>query len=304
MARLLPLTAMLPAFLLTIHGVLADGSASMLLHDARAVHDVALLQREPEVPGRTWVVLRIVPGDDSGAALVTGAIMVLGKWQRIAITNEPAVPERGSYEWTERQKAHQRAPQPSDFYSPFKSGGVVICGYRAAAEGEARFAPVFLLPDGWESAAATLAEAWNRPAGPPSPRQLVTAAASADPFVAVMAYHQLLESGNIEPALLRMGLTDRDRMRGAAIAYLALTASSGEQRGSILAVLETTIRNARSKSQWDPAALGAFAAKLFADHRANGDEPARMLRLIKEQVGVTGGTTDVLVAEILKVLGL
>jgi hypothetical protein len=69
-------------------------------------------------------------------------------------------------------------------------------------------------------------------------------------------------------------------------------------------VLEMAIRDARSDSEWDPAALGAFAAKLFGDHGVGGDEPARLLRLIKERASVAGGKPDALVAEMLKALRL
>ena len=127
----------------------------VLLHDARAVHDIAVIGLAAYLSdGPPWIVALATPGPRSGKATTPGAyidgktgkvvmppspqtvVMKQGTWQVVA-----GGQGRQEYAWNEPME-RKRVPAPEDQYSPFIHGGDVLFRPAAAVYGSGALAVV------------------------------------------------------------------------------------------------------------------------------------------------------------------
>lgn len=151
----------------------ARPSAARLLHDVRAVADVADfdLAKPVSASSELWVVMRTDPGPTSGSATVSGtwidaatgvitsaqtstepvaSVTRDGEWHILSVLSGASDMKTGRYEWTEPRVQRTRGPTRDDLYDPFAHPAHVVCRFdpeRSAAP----FTEVTVLPAKWES---------------------------------------------------------------------------------------------------------------------------------------------------------
>ncbi len=148
-----------------------------VLHDARAVHDIAVLRfRDFQADGvPSWVLATTTPGPNSGSGTISGALIkaetgefvmppgaepVLlknGSWKAIAAARD-LEHAKGSYSWSESLVEEKRQLTPEDYYSPFIHGGTIVCRPTRGKLGIGQFGPVYLIFPEWGQYVAATAE--------------------------------------------------------------------------------------------------------------------------------------------------
>jgi hypothetical protein len=254
----------------------------VLLHDARAVHDIAVIGLAAYLSdGPPWIVALATPGPRSGKATTPGAyidgktgkvvmppspqtvVMKQGTWQVVA-----GGQGRQEYAWNEPME-RKRVPAPEDQYSPFIHGGDVLFRPAPQVAALADLGPVALLFSGWAQEVAPAlayyrdnAGAFGDKPGPAESRLLMSLLSGQNRLLAVVALRTFQGAGGLTPEQEREYLTRVGAGEFAAIvAYLML---SGPGPGDRLAAEAANAAQATH----DPAklrslGLGAFAAVLF-----------------------------------------
>jgi hypothetical protein len=258
-----------------------------LLHDARAVHDTALLSAQQfAINGAlSWIAARVVQGSQSGAATVrgayirveTGAIVVPenaealvikeGSWRKIAAAGQ--VPEQGDYSWTEPLR-EKRVLLPEDFYSPFVHGGTIVFTPVAAAAGIEQFGTVRLIFTDWsEYVAPAFTFMARRPPSAEKGRlgsselsRLRHLLSQENKLVATLAFRELVASGAMSPKLAANQVLRARAKLGAVYTYIVLT-SPNSKREPLVQEVTKIAKVAREPTTLRSIALGAFAAGLF-----------------------------------------
>jgi len=266
-------------------------AATSLLHDARAVHDVASLQfASYQFDGHpVWVLAVVTPRPDSGAARVPGSftdvktgrtvtpagastvVVKDGTWKVLASVGKGHKPLTNEYAWSEPFGPKQTLTA-EDYYSPFVSGGIILFRPVSGASGVDQFGPVCLLFQDWEPYVRPAFDfAEQHPSlfldGKPAldntaqPTELLS---GPNELLTVWAFRQLLLSGQMSTDRARQRLADSSGYLAAILTYLLLTAPmlEGKTRPAaqeILAVIERSPELAKVQS----VSLGCFAAGLI-----------------------------------------
>ncbi len=142
-------------------------ASTQVVHDARAVHDMADLKLADLSRGnRPWVVSRVRPAPQSGSATIPGAsirgdtgqfvspphsppvVMKLGSLQVLS-GSEPQTKSSETYSWTEPLDEEKRVLSPEDYYSPFMKGGVIINAAQPVSGMGHNLDAIYLTFDDW-----------------------------------------------------------------------------------------------------------------------------------------------------------
>lgn len=266
--------------------------AVALVHDARAVHDVASLQFHDVTAagGPPWVVANVSPGPNSGGSVSPAAvpldlaariqvpkdagavILKTGSWKGVATFPQVGQTQGGSYAWWEPLQ-RKRTLTPEDYYSPFAEGGTILFQPVAGARGIAQFGDVHLLFEGWgPSVGPAFDFVQAHPAlfagvemTPAEAAQLTQVISGKTPLLALFAFRQLLQAAQIRASLAGHLLDSSSPHLAAALTYLLLTIPSlDEQNHPLAEQIPVAIKAAPDVAALRPVGLGAYAVGLFA----------------------------------------
>jgi hypothetical protein len=229
-----------------------------------------------------------MPSPKSGSATVPGAhinadtgefvtpqnaqtvIVKEGKWRVLATSEQMTQYSAGSYSWTEPLTAMKRKLLPEDYYSPFAHGGTIVFRPAPGASGIEQFGTVRLLFPNWgQFVAPAFAFMVSHPAllgdgqvGPTELPQLTQLLSQNNELLAVLAFRELVASGQMAPNLARNQLTNAQANLAAVYTYIALTsqAGGGHQLAQEIAGITKMTHDA---TKLRSIALGAFSAGLF-----------------------------------------
>jgi hypothetical protein len=219
-----------------------------------------------------------------------------GSWKRMDALDPAALPEEGAYSWSEPLRSRTRSVTVDDLYSPFVSGGIILCAHDPKAQGSAQFALVHLVPRGWER---YVKDAWEEFRNEPALRRamlndedyarLKVPAAGPNPVVAVISLRRLVDSGKLPS---NWPPTAADDGRVAELTYLLLR--SGERPADRLRALLDKGGSDAAR----PIAAGVLAAALMgADSAMQENAKALLKELFPETVA------DPYVRKTLEILG-
>ena len=224
-----------------------------VLHDVRAVHDAAILPFALDnLPDAKWLIMRITPAPDSGAAESAGtavdiqsgqvvdtttgqavspraaplALKKSGRWELVSALAPSVLQRNGTYAWGQ-PLLRGRCIQPEDLYSPFITGGIALCRHHSHTSGSKEFDPVYLLPPHWGSETKEAYDTIGRQpvavqaqlsggAGP-TPMRFVSRRNSV---LATMTFRYLLQ-GSYDNALLQTVLLGWSGFRKGVAIYVA-----------------------------------------------------------------------------------
>jgi len=225
-----------------------------LLSDMRATHDTSLL--DPAAAFDRFVVLRVIPSPGSGAMHnAEAAIVESGAWGLLDDLGARGVARRGTFRWSKPLRAHVNKLEAEDYYSPFSSGGIILCELDESRTGSEQFRRVCLLPESWAQAPArAFAKLRQRP---DVLRDFRSVAASGEPLLAAMAFRRLLRThpNAVEVDRLIAGSSGFVR---AELVYLAL-----RERSAAEPALRRAVRPGASPAEPQFTALGIFTAWLL-----------------------------------------
>jgi hypothetical protein len=274
----------------------------VLFHDARAVHDVVSLgMREYLAPGRAWIVAEVTPESHSGSAMVPGAhvdgdtgqmvaspgtktvTIKEGTWK--AVAGSPTEPDKGgTYSWNEPQQ-RSRAPQPEDYYSPFVSGGTILCQRVRDTNGIDQFGPVLLLFSDWGQYVGPASEFVrqhprlfqdNQPA--PDVAWLTSLLAGQNELLATLAWRQLIATGKMTSSLARTHLARAPEHLTAVFAFLLLTAPAPANKDrSLMQEIDKIVNTSQELAKLRSIALACFTVALFESGNADAMSQSKQL---------------------------
>jgi hypothetical protein len=273
--------------LCTVSAALSQSVDYRLIHDARAVHDTALLHLQDfEIDGTpSWIVATITQGPKSGSATIpdayikaeTGTIvtpktsgLVLikeGVWKTIASAGK--APVQDNYSWIESVQ-EKRILQPEDFYSPFTHGGTIVFRLSPGVAEIGQFGTVRLIFPSWARYVAPAfilmgrepALTGTRPVGPSELLLLTQLLSQDNQLVAALAFRELVASGRMTRKRAENQLGRVQGNLGAISSYIALTTRQASRQQLVKAVAQVA-RTTRDPAQLRFIALAAFAAGLF-----------------------------------------
>lgn len=292
-----------------------SGSAQVeLLHDMRAVHDMAVL--DPGAAFGRLVVLRINPSRESGAGQVPerkdapATIVETGTWELLDALGRNGIAPRGTFHWSKALRTHVNRLTAEDYYSPFSKGGIILCELDPERSGMEQFQRVSLLPASWERAPATAFEAVRKQRDafrePPSSgvrHVLSSMAAGGEPLLAIMAFRRLLRTLNATE--LNALVTGSDSFVRAALVYLAVVDAHERRGGAAEKVLRGAVRQPTSVPVLRFTALGVFTARLL-DPGIPGDCPwtTDVLAALQRAARQSGVATDPFFRPLFEIMGL
>lgn len=305
--------------MLPIFPTISPAEEVALLHDARAIHDLATLRFDEYALGGkpSWVLATITPGPHSGAATVPGgyieadtgklvipsgaqtSIIKEGAWKVLAAASPGPNHADGSYSWYEPMEAGRRILHPEDYYSPFAHSCSILFRPMPEKAGMEQFGATRLVfPDWIAGVAAAFAfyQANARLLDPGTqilPRPpLLQLVSQKNPLLASVAFRVLLSLGLVEPEYLRAQVVRRPGPLCAVFGYLAIVTSDPSTTHPWWLELGQSLDKAS-----EPAAralvLGAFAAGLFRAH--DSDHLARakaVLGKARQRLRATGVPID------------
>ena len=232
----------------------ASAAQVKLLGDMRATHDTALL--DPAAAVDRLVVLRITPSPGSGSAREgPAAVVESGSWELVDNLGATPVPPRGTFRWSKPLRAHVNKLTAEDYYSPFSSGGIILCEFHPEGSGSQQFGRVCLLPESWAQAPA---RAFAELRKQPDALRDVRSIAAGEPLVAAMAFRRLLRAQAVNAAELDRLIAGSDGFVRAAFVYLAL-----RERRAVEPALRRVARPGASAAALRFTALGIFTARLL-----------------------------------------
>lgn len=263
-----------------------------VLHDARAVHDMATLDLSGLVQHGTaqWVVARIVPASQSGFATIPGAniradtgqfvnpgnaspvLMKQGHWEVLASSGVQEPPS-GTYSWTEPLATAKRHLTPEDYYSPFVKGGIVIRGSALNKGLSGNQPPVYLTFDNWvQDVPDAIAHAVT-------PQPTSNLLGTPNPLLQVQAFRRLLQSGALQPSQLADAVARASEDVAAVDTYLALVhkRDAGEQLAKLVGA-------SNSDDTCRGIVIGAYAVKLLANNPAAASQATSVLAAARNKL--------------------
>lgn len=246
-------------------------------HNARAVHDTAMLRFSDLAPGGKprWVLARINPTAQSGSAILPGAVIHAGTGRldipsgAVASTLKqgswtPLSPAAGgaggTYTWTEALEEEKRSLTVEDIYSPFAKGGTIVFVPSAQSMGLAQFGSARLVFDDWASFVDTASRyiVDNRTDVEADGAKLLPMLAHENPLVRLSTLRQLLANRQVTPAIVNRFLAGGGHF-ASVVAYMIFASSDGRLSETVLQFVSKTHDPARLR----PVALGAHAALVF-----------------------------------------
>jgi hypothetical protein len=205
--------------------VTPDQAQIMVLHDIRAVHDIAAMRwLSPPISQGQWIIARIEPDPDSGAGTVPGGYIDGSTGQFVAPPDTPpVVVKRGAwtvlaggtesagtirrYDWSEPIRESERTLQAEEMYSPFVRGGVILFRPGETPGAAGFFQDVVLLFPEWSTDAATALtyahqhpSAVRPPAGDLGAKELRGILRGGNRLLTVAAFAQLSSGGHLSMA--------------------------------------------------------------------------------------------------------
>ncbi len=260
-----------------------DLPPSPVAAETRMVHDVATLKPSDyrSADGASWVIARITPAQDSGAA-VTGTSYFdtakgqtvpvpdarrryanRGTWQVVASSN-PSVPAAGRYDWlTLSWLPINRRPlpqTPEHLYSPFIRGGTIVYRWNPAAEGGEQFGNVRMIFPEWRQqvAKALRAASAHAPHTPPLDR----VERDSNPMTAVLDFGDALRDEPVDKIVARLpGLMRVDDLHElSTLVFLCASASRDDDRSRFIETIDASIGRIDDGARLLAIAYGAFAA--------------------------------------------
>jgi hypothetical protein len=260
-----------------------------MLHDARAVHDTALLRfDEFEVNGSPcWVVANVTQGSSSGATTTPGAYikaetgeMVVpenarpvlikeGTWKSVA-TAKCISPTKGSYSWTEVLQ-RKRVLLTEDFYSPFIHGGTIIFRHTPGAVGINQFGAVHLLIPEYVTYVGQASDVFKREmllfqrdASPVRMKRLENEfLTSENKLLRVFAFRALVLSGHMSPNVARDELAVAKGHLRALMSFLLITQSENDAENTLLKEMINLLATMKTLEEMRPIVVSAFSASLL-----------------------------------------
>lgn len=253
--------------------------------DRRAILDVMALPFEKILSsrGHVWVVARMVPAYPGGRGVIPGAYIKAetgevvvppgsrfvvkdeGTYQILRALTGKQLETEGRYGW-ERQEGNRRS-SIEPLYSPFRSGGVVVCRVQEEREGEARFAQVHLIPDGWEAFVAAAVEfcredtqVFDPQVGTQSLARLRQIARHDNPVLAGRACEMLALTGQMSGDEMYQLISSSSGHTQALLLCSILQTAPAASRGYLLEHVRHTVEQANTLANLKGIALGAFAS--------------------------------------------
>jgi len=280
----------------------------MVLHDIRAVHDIASLGwLIPPMSKSRWVIARIEPATGSGAGTVPGGYIDGATGKFVAPPNaSPVTIRKGSwtligggsespgkarpYDWTQPVQQPGRVLAPEDMYSPFVQGGVVAFLPGKESGDRDFFRHVNLLfPDLANDMAAALAYLQEpgivrEPKSDGDAAHLRAMLGSDNEVLAAAALSLLVKAGRFTAADAD-DLLVRAKPRLDAILIYSLLAEGR--------TVEPLIQRARDPDRLRWMALGALAADVFGASQATLGTSARSaLAAARDRLSALGSRPD------------
>lgn len=261
-----------------------------LLHDARAVHDTALLRFQIyKVDGVLfWVLGEVTPGPNSGSITIPGAfinaetgefvtprdpelVMVKeGMWKVLTTAVQDRQKAEASYSWSEPLNQERRVLVPEDFYSPFTHGGKILFLPTPGESGIEQFGPVHLIFPDWERYIAPASVFIEQHRGlfaedearVDNVANLIKLLSSENKLIAVLAFRRLIASKSLTSVIIGKQL-QAERHSSAIFSYLILTLIEPIEKNPLLQEIIHSIEAAQDIERIRAIALSAFAAGLF-----------------------------------------
>ncbi|HXM45786.1 MAG TPA: hypothetical protein VN924_31410 [Bryobacteraceae bacterium] len=289
--------------------VTPDQAQAMVLHDIRAVHDIAALTwLSLAIRQGPWMIARIEPDPDSGAGTVPGGyidgatgrfvappntppvVVKRGAWTVIEGGTEPAASTR-RYDWGEPIHGSERELQPEEMYSPFVRGGVILFrpGTRPGALGF--FQDVVLLFPKWSTDAATAItyarqhpSAFRDSGGGLGVKELRGILGGGNPLLTVAAFAQLSRSGNLSLTEAQDIVLRAEPQLAATLIYCLLIQGRA---------VEPLIERAPQPELLRWMAVGALSVDVFGPQEPAVRTAARGgLALARRRLAALGGNPD------------
>lgn len=265
---------------------------SILLHDARVIHDTASLILDNFVVDgvQSWALANVIPGPRSGSGMIPGAsvnaqtgefvipqgaktvLIKEGRWNMIEATSQYKHKTEASFSWSEPMDKHKRVLLPEDFYSPFAQGGIILFRPMPEQLGIDQFGPVHLLFQEWGQyvvAASAfvknheqLFEADSK-TGPAETNQLMAMLSNENKLIVVLAFRRLIEIERITPDLAAKQLANSKEHLRAILTYMMITDQKPSTDEPFVQVISSCLNNATNVDTIRPIALGAFSAGLL-----------------------------------------
>lgn len=281
-----------------------------VLHDARAVHDLAtfpvLDYRLPD-GSPDWILARIAPSPQSGAATIPGAylrdgklvspantptvIMKIGAWTRLA-SGGPNTHDGGVYSWTEPMGEEKRQLSPEDRYSPFTLGGSVLFRYTPTPPGNPFSAARLIFPD-WAGDApkgARLLLQFSSALERGAEKDLVRLFDLENPLLAAAAFRRLLQTTGVDRTTIPSRYVGSRGHLLAVYTYLLITETPDSD--STRELLRAAYEGA-SPEMLRSIAAGAYSASVFNGRfRPAADLAASTLAALRERLGDVAIDTD------------
>jgi hypothetical protein len=267
-----------------------------VLHDVRTMHDLAglplTLDRDPPAE---WLVVRVIPALDSGAAerfgtavdIRTGqvvdtgtgepvgpgtvplVVVKRGHWELILAVAGSSAPNDGAYLWSE-PLARTRILRPEDLYSPFVKGGVALCRYDSRADGPQRFDPLYLIP---AEVSADIVPAYETVRRQPEVFRtessdapsgaLLDLLTSSNVLLRVFAIRQMFHTGRHADVRLRTALLEASGLRKGIGIYLAATSPQSANENAVQALLTAAVDQASSVDDVKAVAVALLAVNFL-----------------------------------------
>jgi len=287
----------------------------LVLHDARAVRDTAGLRFAKL--GDTWILAKVDPSSHSGAGFVPGAqidgatgqlhappdaqvhAVKRGTWRSV-LAAKPTAPAEGQYSWSE-PAVQKRQAEPEDVYSVFERGGTILFQPQPEASGAGYFSEVHVVFPAWsvhvrEAARLEAHLSLNgAKIGKAEAAELGQALSQQNPLIRIMAFRQLLSSGNLTAELARRTMGASQGNERSVFTYLLLTSPQASS------AVEDEIQASHDPVRLKAIALGAFSASLF---RGSDSEIGGRSRAVMKLIHRAGLARDSYTAVMLERMGL
>lgn len=265
---------------------------SILLHDARVIHDTASLTLKNFVVDgvQSWALANVIPGPRSGSGMIPGAsvnaqtgefvipqgtktvLIKEGNWKMIEATSQYKHKTEDSFSWSEPMDKPKRILLSEDFYSPFAQGGMILFRPTPGKSGIDQFGPVHLLFQEWGQyvAAASafvkkhqqLFEADSK-TGLAEMNDLMTLLPNENKLIVVLAFRRLVELERMTSELAGKQLVNsKDHLR-SILTYMMITDQKPSSDEPFVQVISSYLNNATNVDTISPIALGAFSAGLL-----------------------------------------
>jgi len=314
----------------------APATAERVLRDLRALHDVAAFDPRKVAeagPMATWAVLRLNPGETSGAATIIGAALDAdtgrivdmqtglpidprtarqgeireGSWHLVDVLRGKQPTATGRYSWIKPAPRRRQGLRADDLYEPFARGGVVLSLLQAGAGAAGRFEPSYVFPPGWESdlrgAVADVAGIGSEPSGAATRENVRAMLASSNRLVSVKAFQYLAEGQRLDAAEVGSTLRGARGYQRAAMEYVALRGLTDFDQEHVLHAPSTGVDDGQTDAQ-RAAALAVAATAVLHPRVRTQPVVATAMEIVQSGVqAAAAGDGDPYLGHVAKLIG-